>query len=64
MTLRDCEGVNEEREEPQKVPRKRIVTEEMRASSRANGAKSKGPCNRCKAGQKVRFNAIQPGRHL
>ena len=60
MTLRDCEGVNEEREEPQKVPRKRLVTEAMKASSRANGARSKGPIT--DAGRaKVRFNAIQHG---
>ena len=60
MTLRDCEGVNEEHTGPQEVPRKRIVTEAMKASSRANGAKSKGPIT--DAGRaKVRFNAIQHG---
>jgi hypothetical protein len=60
MILRNCEWVMEPNEEPEKVPRKRLMTDAMIAANRANGAKSTGATTDT-GRAKIKFNAVQHG---
>jgi hypothetical protein len=60
MILQNCEWVEEPHQEPEKVPRKRLMTPAMLAASRTNGAKSRGPTTDT-GRAKVKFNAVQHG---
>ena len=59
MILRNCEWVNETEEEPQKAPKKRLVTAAMIAANRTNATRSTGPSEASR--EKTRFNGVRHG---